>query len=152
MLELVAAVPGQDSVIELLPALIVTPGDVDESPRLSVIAIVHPEPGDPGTVNVADHVPLPALKPDGVDDPEQPPPHVADDSEDGVVPTYVPLPATGEPPTVPLASVVKDIECPPPPTLPPPWGMRASAAGAARNNVSARRRKARFSMMCRHTR
>jgi hypothetical protein len=89
---------------------IVTFGDVAVALRLSMMAMWHvelPAP-DPGTVKSALHVPLPAVKLDTVDDPEQPvPPQVALEIEDGTVPVYVPLPAIGEPPIVPLARTVK---------------------------------------------
>lgn len=68
------------------PLLIVTPGLVAVSDRLSVIAIVQPVPAPLGTVNVALHVPVEAENPAGVDDPEQPPPHVAVEMLVGAVP------------------------------------------------------------------
>lgn len=65
---------------------IVTPGDVALSPKLSVVAIVQPLPEDPGTVKVADQDPADAENDPTVDEPEQPPPQVALESEDGAVP------------------------------------------------------------------
>jgi hypothetical protein len=92
IVKLVAPVPGQEIVMELLPPVIVTFGDVAESVRLSVTAMVQVDPPapDPGTVKLAFHVPLPELlvNPETVDDPEHPvPPHVALVSDVGAVPT-----------------------------------------------------------------
>jgi hypothetical protein len=65
---------------------IVTPGDVALLDRSLVMPRVQPVPTPAGVVNLAVHFPPEAEKFEGVADPEQLPPHVAEEIEDGVVP------------------------------------------------------------------
>ena len=69
-----------------LTPLIVTPGLVAGSPRLSVTASVQPVPLEAGVENVADHVPPEAENPVTVELVEQPPPQVAVGMPVGAVP------------------------------------------------------------------
>lgn len=110
---------------------------------------VHPEPAEPGTVNVALHVPAAAENPAGVEEPPPHPVHVAEEMLVGGVPVYVPLPAIGEPPTVPLARAVKaskgatdDGEAPP---TPAPVNDICACAGPANNSAATRNQRKNIS-------